>query len=163
MNTKQTRSRCEPGIYPHPARSLQSTNSGSLYANVSVRKETIMKTLTTTLGVAALGLCLSGCGGSSGNPTTPSGNPSPPSDAVVINIVAINGAQSFSPNPSSVPSGQMVVWHNVDSVTHRVVLDDRSVDTGNLGPGSFSSPMSLGAVGGYHCSIHPEMVGTLTR
>jgi plastocyanin len=115
-----------------------------------------MKTLTTTLGVAALGLCLSGCGGNSGNPTAPS-------DAIVINIVANNGAQSFSPNPSSVPSGQTVVWHNVDAVTHRVVLDDPSVDTGNLEPGAFSSPMSLGTVGGYHCSIHPGMVGTLTR
>jgi uncharacterized protein (DUF433 family) len=26
----------------------------------------------------------------------------------------------------------MVVWHNVDTITHRVILDDRSIDTGNL-------------------------------
>jgi plastocyanin len=125
-----------------------------------------MRTLSTTLGVAALGLCLSGCGGysgNSGNPAAPSGNPTAPADAIVINVVAINGAQSFSPNPSSVPSGRTVVWHNVDTVTHRVVLDDRSVDTGNLDPGTFSSPMSLGTVGGYRCSIHPEMVGAVTR
>jgi hypothetical protein len=37
------------------------------------------------------------------------------------------------------------------------------VDTGNLGPGASSAPMTLAAVGGYHCSIHPDMVGTLTR
>jgi plastocyanin len=125
-----------------------------------------MKALTTTLGVAALGLCVAGCGGygvNSGNPTAPSGYPTAPSDAIVINVVAINGAQSFSPNPSSVPDGRTVVWHNVDTVTHRVVLNDRSVDTGNVDPGTFSSPMSLGTVGGYHCGIHPEMVGTLTR
>jgi plastocyanin len=125
-----------------------------------------MKALRTTLGVAALALSLSGCGGygeNSDNPTGPSGNPPAPSDAVVINVVAIDGAQSFLPNPSSVPDGRTVVWHNVDTVTHRVVLNDRSVDTGNLEPGTFSSPMSLGTVSGYHCSIHPEMVGTLTR
>jgi plastocyanin len=54
----------------------------------------------------------------------------------------------------------MVVWHNVDTITHRVVLDDRSTDTGNLGPGVSSSAMSLGATA-YHCTIHPMMVGTI--
>ncbi len=125
-----------------------------------------MRTLSTTVGTAALGIFLSSCGGyggNSGNPTAPSGNPTAPSDAIVINVVAINGAQSFSPNPSSVPDGRMVVWHNVDTVTHRVVLNNGAVDTGNLDPGTFSSPMSLGSVGGYHCSIHPVMVGTVTR
>ena len=125
-----------------------------------------MRVLSTTLGVAALGLSLSGCGGyggNPGNPTAPSGNPTAQSDAIVINVVAIDGAQSFLPNPSSVPDGRTVVWHNVDTVTHRVMLNDRSVDTGNLDPGTFSSPMSLGTIGGYNCSIHPEMVGTLTR
>jgi plastocyanin len=132
-----------------------------------------MRTLSTTVGIAALGIFLSSCGGyggTSGTPTAPSGNPTAPygdptatSDAIVVNVVAINGAQSFSPNPSSVPDGRMVVWHNVDTVTHRVVLNNGSVDTGNLDPGTFSAPMSLGSVGGYHCSIHPVMVGTVTR
>jgi plastocyanin len=56
----------------------------------------------------------------------------------------------------------MVVWHNTDRVTHRVVLNDRSLDTGDLGPGASSQPMSINAGGGpYHCSIHPSMVGTI--
>ena len=84
-------------------------------------------------------------------------------NAVPIDVVAINGAQSYSPNPASVPAGQMVVWHNIDKETHRIVLDDRSVDTGNLAPGASSAPMPIGAVGPYHCTIHPEMVGTITR
>jgi plastocyanin len=125
-----------------------------------------MKILMSVSGIVTLGLCLSGCGGytgNSGNSIVPSAIQTAPADAIVIDIRSINGAQSFSPNPSSIPAGRTVVWHNIDSVTHRVVLNDRSVDTGNLDPGSFSSPMSLGTVGGYHCSIHPEMVGTLTR
>jgi plastocyanin len=125
-----------------------------------------MRLLSTTLGIAALGISLSGCGGyggNSGNPTAPAGNSTAPSDAIVINVVAKNGAQSFSPNPSSVPNGRTVVWQNIDTITHRVVLNDRSVDTGNLDPGTYSSPMTLATVGSYHCGIHPDMVGTVTR
>ena len=124
-----------------------------------------MRTLTIALGIASLGLGLSACGGygDSNNPTAPSGNPSVPANAVVIDVVGENGAQSFSPNPSTVPDGRTVVWHNVDRTTHRVVLDNRSVDTGNLDAGAYSSPMILTTVGGYHCSIHPDMVGALTR
>jgi len=29
---------------------------------------------------------------------------------VTINVVGINGAQSFSPNPATLLAGQMVVW-----------------------------------------------------
>ena len=125
-----------------------------------------MRTSAAILGGTALALWAAGCGGyggNAGNPSAPSGNPTAPADAIVINIVSENGAQSFSPNPSSIPNGQKVVWHNIDRTIHRVVLDDRSVDTGNLEAGAFSAPMTLGAVGGYHCSIHPNMVGTLTR
>ena len=83
---------------------------------------------------------------------------------MTINVVAINGAQSFSPNPSTVPAGQKVVWHNVDTITHDVVLNDRSVDTGNLAPGASSQPMTIGGSGGqYHCSIHPVMIGSINR
>jgi hypothetical protein len=82
---------------------------------------------------------------------------------VTINVVAINGAQSFSPNPATLPAGQRIIWHNVDNTTHRVVLNDGSVDTGNLAPGASSQPMAIRAAGGaYHCAIHPEMVGSGT-
>jgi plastocyanin len=83
---------------------------------------------------------------------------------VTINVVAVNGAQSFSPNPATLPAGQMVVWHNVDRITHHVVLNDRSVDTGDLAPGTSSPPMAIAAAGGqYHCTIHPVMVGSVNQ
>ena len=121
-----------------------------------------------TAGVAVFVLGLWGCGGSgdpSGSGATPSGpTPSSAAGVVTINVVAINGAQSFSPNPGTLPAGQMVVWRNVDSTTHRVVLNDRSVDTGDLAPGASSQPMAIGAAGGqYHCSIHPVMVGSINQ
>ena len=125
----------------------------------------MMRIFVAVFAVAGLGLSLSGCaGGGYGSPAgATSINSSVPSNAIVINVVAINGAQSFSPNPSSIPSGQLVVWHNVDSITHRVVLNDGELDTGNISAGGFSSAMSLVAPGPYHCTIHPEMVGTLTH
>ena len=121
-----------------------------------------------TASVLILGLGTWGCSGdsySSGSTNSPAApTPMTVNGIVTINVVAINGAQSFSPNPATLPAGQMVVWHNVNNTTHRVVLNDRSVDTGDLAPGASSQPMAIGAAGGqYHCSIHPEMIGSITR
>jgi plastocyanin len=84
--------------------------------------------------------------------------------AVTVNIVGINGDQSFSPNPATLPMGQTIIWHNADAITHRVVVNDGSADTGNLAPGASSQPMTL-RVGGsqYHCSIHPAMIGSINQ
>jgi plastocyanin len=120
-----------------------------------------------TASVLTLGLGMCGCSGSNSNGSTNSPvAPSPVTSngVVTINVVAINGAQSFSPNPATLPAGQMVVWHNVNNTTHRVVLNDGSLDTGDLAPGASSQPMALGAAGApYHCSIHPEMIGSINQ
>jgi plastocyanin len=126
-----------------------------------------MKTLSSTAIVAVLGLTTWACSSSGYGtaPSTTSSSPAPsPAGIVTVNVVAINGAQSFSPNPATLPAGQKVVWHNIDSVTHRVVLNDGAIDTGNLAPGASSSPMTIGSAGGaYHCSIHPEMIGSINQ
>jgi len=129
-----------------------------------------MRAFVTVFSVVALGLGVWGCGGTnyasgnSGNSVNPIAPTSSSSGVVTINVVAVNGAQSFSPNPASLPAGQMVVWHNVDSITHRVVLNDQSVDTGNILPGASSQPMAIANAGGqYHCSIHPVMVGSVNQ
>jgi plastocyanin len=126
-----------------------------------------MRTVAAVGVVVAMGLGVGACGGSGysngngGNPNTPT---PPIAGVVTINVIAEKGAQSFSPNPATLPPGQMVVWHNVDTITHRVVLDDRSVDTGDLAPGASSQPQPIAAAGGpYHCSIHPSMIGSVNR
>jgi plastocyanin len=121
--------------------------------------------------MVAFSLCAWGCGSStypSGNPVQPTPTPTstptptPPSGVVTINVVGVNGAQSFAPNPATLPAGQMVVWHNIDSIIHRVVLNNGSLDTGDLAPGVSSQPMSINTGSApYHCSIHPSMVGTV--
>jgi plastocyanin len=122
----------------------------------------MMRTFVSAAAVAALVIGVGGCssyGGPSSNPNGPS--TAPPPDAIVINVVGINGAQSFSPNPATVAAGRTIVWHNVDTTTHHVVLNDGELDTGNIAPGAFSAPMALVQPGPYHCSIHPEMVGSM--
>src|SRR5262245_51501002 len=125
-----------------------------------------MRRFVTAAVMAATALSVFACGGGYGgsSPTAPtgsSGSSTPPADAIVINVVGINGAQSFAPNPATVTAGRLVIWHNVDSVTHRVVFYDLQLDTGNIAPGAYSAPVTLTAPGPYHCSIHPPMIGTV--
>ena len=125
-----------------------------------------MRGLATVTAMLVAGLVVSGCDRQNeygSDPTTPTGPTPPPASGVVtIDVIAIHGEQSFSPNPARVPAGQVVVWRNVDRATHRVILNDLSVDTGNLPPGASSQPMTIrGTGGGYHCAIHPEMIGTV--
>lgn len=122
-----------------------------------------MRRFVIAAAMAASVLGVSACNnGYDGTPLPTEPTPVPV-NAITIDVVGINGAQSFSPNPATVPDGQMVVWHNVDSVTHRVVLNSGALDTGNIAPGGFSAPMALSAAAPYHCSIHPSMVGTIVR
>lgn len=128
-----------------------------------------MQTHVRTLALASLVLAWS-CGGGSGGSDYPGGpsEPTPPpppagGDApITINIIGERGLQSFSPNPATIPDGRMVVWRNTDVIVHRVLLNDRSVDTGDIPPGGTSAPRALGAVSKpYHCPLHPTMLGSL--
>ena len=100
--------------------------------------------------------CVSACGGGSSPATTISPSPASP---FTITVLRQNGSQSFSPNPA-VAAGQMVVFRNADTVTHRVRLNDLSIDTGDIAPGATSRAVQIPASGtNYHCSIHPDMIG----
>jgi plastocyanin len=77
-------------------------------------------------------------------------------------LVGQNGVQAFSPNPATF-GGQQVVFKNNDSVMHRVVLNDGSVDTGSIAPGATSGVVTMPGTGtNYHCSVHPGMIGSVT-
>jgi plastocyanin len=132
--------------------------TATLRAAIPWEKKSVVRTFSVAATIVVFGLGVWGCG-SSGNTASP-GAPSP-GTATTIDIVGINGALSFSPNPSTIPAGQMVVWHNIDTNTHRVAMDDRSQNFGNIDPGAFSSPMVLMSPGSYHCTIHPVMVGSI--
>jgi len=114
-------------------------------------------------------LALTGCGGSSSNPMSPTppvggGGGGGGAANVTITINGMAGAQSFSPSPGSVKVGQTVAWRNGDSVAHTATADGGAFNTGTIAPGATSSPVTMSAAGSfaYHCSIHPSMVGILT-
>ena len=127
-------------------------------------------------GLAALALGVSACGGYSTSPATNPSNPrdpnvsgptgptsSLPARNLTIDIAEINGPYSFYPSPARMGFEQMVVWRNDDTVTHHVVFDDMSIDTGTLAPGTLSQPFAVRpGTWTYHCAIHPTMVGSMT-
>jgi aldose sugar dehydrogenase len=120
-----------------------------------------------------------GGGGGGGYGSTPTTTPptTQPAGAGVadltIMIVGMKGDMSYSPNPAVVKVGQKVAWRNADSTTHAILEDDTGgnqspysagFSTGDLAPGATSPPFTMRNAGttGYHCGIHPTMVGTLT-
>jgi plastocyanin len=117
-----------------------------------------MRRQMRVLALMAIVAASQGCGGDD-DPVTPT--PNPGTQALTITITSQNGAQSFSPNPADV-GGRTVVFHNADSVVHRVVLNDGSIDTGNIAPNATSAPVAMPGLGtNYHCSLHPDMVGAV--
>jgi plastocyanin len=90
-------------------------------------------------------------------------SPTPPSAAgSTINIVGSTGSQAFAPNPGDAAAGSTVAWRNSDSVTHHIVMNDGSLDTGPIAPGQTSRVLTMATNGGnYHCTIHPTMVGAI--
>ena len=118
--------------------------------------------MRTPLVIGTVLVCTAcGCGGNGHrNDDGMMSMPTPVSsqDARVVTIQGQQGMLSFDPNPAHIAPGALVVWHNVDNATHRIVMNDGSFDSGAIAPGSSSSVMRLGAAGGYHCIIHPTMM-----
>ena len=156
-----------------------------------IRKVPLSRSLAAGLIVGSLAALLSGCGGSY-SPTTPPSPapavsptpvpaptvsptpapapapsptpaPTPTPNALVIDIVGVNGNMSFTPASASLQVGQQVRWHNADNITHTATQDGRGFDTGFIPPGGTSAPITVSAAGAisYHCAIHPSMVGAL--
>lgn len=117
-----------------------------------------MRCLVLMSSGLAAACALSACGGGSSAPTSPG---SSTSTALTITITRDNGAQSFSPNPASA-GARLVVFRNNDSVVHRVILNDGTLDTGDIAPGATSRELMMPGTGtNYHCTIHPGMIGSV--
>ena len=86
------------------------------------------------------------------------------SDAYVPGVVDVSIEDfAFSPSALLVPAGTTVRWTNNDTVPHTVTSDAGLFDSGTLQPGdSFEFLFDTPGTFGYFCSLHPEMVGTVT-
>ena len=120
--------------------------------------------------IVVTGIVVGDCSGSGGGGTSPSPAPTPAPAAiatVTVNIdnsngLANKGTLSFSPNPASITRGNMVVWKNNDSTMHHIVLDDGSLDSGDIAAGASSPAKPLNVnTATYHCTIHSTMVGSI--
>ncbi|HEY7058696.1 MAG TPA: hypothetical protein VH458_19325 [Vicinamibacterales bacterium] len=102
-------------------------------------------------------------------PMSPS--PPPPGDAGTANVYilpgAVNlGANAFGDEPVVIFRGERMRLRNFDSVEHNLVPDTASLPefmtTGLLAPGDERSfVMATLGTTTFHCTIHPQMVGTL--
>jgi plastocyanin len=92
---------------------------------------------------------------------TPSPTPMPTLSPITIDITS---SMTFSPGSASVQVGQQILWHNADSIAHTATQNGGAFDTGLISPGATSAPITLKTTGtiGYHCAVHPGMVGTLS-
>lgn len=100
-----------------------------------------------------------GCG--SGSATSPAAPSQSPAVTAAAAIQIVGGEDAFSPDSAEVRQGGLVYWFNGDSVTHDVVMDDGSFDSGTLASGS-SSDRIVASSGSYHCSLHPGEVATIS-
>lgn len=97
--------------------------------------------------------------------------PPPPPDVATANAYILPGAvglgaTAFGDEPVVIHKGERMRWRNADNVEHNVVTDSVSLPefmaTGLLAPGGERS-FIMNTIGTtkIHCTIHPQMVGTL--
>ena len=115
-------------------------------------------------------LLVAACG--SGTPMSPTPPvPVPPAEAPTANVYILPGAIDLGPNafgdhPIVIFKGERMRWRNIDAAEHNLVSDTTSLPefttTGPLGLGDERSFL-MNTVGTtkFHCTIHPQMVGTL--
>lgn len=97
------------------------------------------------------------------NQQNSSGNNTPSTPANTSSEISIMNL-SFSPSNTTVKKGTQVTWTNNDSTAHTVTADSGTgPSSGTLQPGGKYS-FTFNDVGTfkYHCSIHPDMTGSVT-
>jgi plastocyanin len=120
------------------------------------------------VAVAVLCGLAAACSDSSSNstPSLPTPTPAPSNPVVGISIVkgAVNQTTgAYTPNPVTIAVGTTVTWTNNDTETHTSTDNNRTWDSGPLAPGGrFSRTFQKTGSFQYFCSIHPNMVGTIT-
>ncbi len=69
---------------------------------------------------------------------------------------------AFNPQTIYVQHGTTVLWSNNDGMAHTVTSDTGYFASGTLNPGAtYSYTFNTPGTYTYHCSIHPQMVGTI--
>lgn len=98
----------------------------------------------------------------SSNSTNNSNSSQQPSSTSTDKVSIANFA--FSPTDITVKKGTKVTWTNNDSTTHTITSEDEhGPSSDNVSPGqSYTFTFADEGTFNYHCSIHPQMTGTVT-
>jgi len=93
------------------------------------------------------------------------GNNNPPeSDISITSGASGKTTNAFDPNPftRSLATSGRVIWINNDGTTHDIESDTPLFDSGDMSSGdTFTFTFTAAGTYAYHCSIHPNMVGTI--
>ena len=102
---------------------------------------------------------------------SPTPTPLPNPDVTTANVYILPGAvglgaNAFGDEAIVIHKGERMRWRNIDGVEHNVVTDTMSLPefmtTGTLAPGGEKSfIMNTNGTTKMHCTIHPQMTGTL--
>jgi plastocyanin len=70
---------------------------------------------------------------------------------------------AFGPANIEASVGDVIAFTNKDAASHTATLDDGSCDTGGI-PSDATKSLTFSEAGSYpfHCTIHPDMKGTIT-
>lgn len=118
--------------------------------------------LLSLMIIAGLAVVVS-CGGSTATTTTTPPQTSPPTTGPGGSFEITIQGEAFSPATINVAAGTTVIWMNRDPVAHTVTSDTDVFASGTLSQGdSFSFIFTESGVYPYHCTIHPNMRGTVT-
>jgi plastocyanin len=101
------------------------------------------------------------CGGGSSTPTSPSTGNNNGTPITIVNGAQVLTNTAYSPNPLTISAGATVTWTNKDTTTH-TATSDTGVFNGTVGPNAqFSFTFPNKGTFTYHCSLHPNMVGSV--
>jgi plastocyanin len=110
----------------------------------SVVQRSIHRRLAVAASFAVLGLAIVGSAASAADGT-----------------VSISG-NAFAPRTVTVEVGDTVTWTNSDARAHTATADGGTFDTGAISRNAGATvTFSNAGTFPYHCSIHPDMAGTI--
>ena len=124
---------------------------------------------TATLAIAAaLAACSGGGTATTGPAATTAGGPTQAaatcSDSTAATTVDATVADFAWSQPIAAKVGDVITWTNNDTAAHKVATDDGSCTMGaNIAGGGGKQSLVFNKAGTYafHCTLHPNMKGTI--
>ena len=121
--------------------------------------------------LGGIALVLAACSSSGSSPSAAAPSAAGPQSSAAACAEATGGGGvavsikdfSFEPGAISAKAGDVITFTNAGAVAHNATLDAGGCATPNVQPGS-SDGLRITVAGTYpfHCTIHPDMKGTIT-